>query len=201
MSPLTPEKKAATRERILTEGAKLLREAGITGASVEKVMKAAGLTVGGFYAHFDSKDDLVAELLAKAFLESAGRTHRSAPRTGPEPQAETPADRLRRRARSYLSREHRDHPATGCPLPATLSGLATLGGPARQVLERGIEGMAAQAMANLDGAPAEKRQKALAYVALLVGGLTLSRALGPTPFSDEILKACRDRAVPDGADT
>ncbi len=195
MSPLTPEKKAATREKILTEGAKLLREAGVEGTSVEKVMKAAGLTVGGFYAHFDSKDDLIAELLARAFLESVSR-----PITVPGEPAKTPRDRLRQRAKSYLSRTHRDQPATGCPLPATLSGLATLGGPAREVLARGIEGMAAQAMVNLDGAPAEKRQKALAYVALIVGGLTISRALGPTPLSDEILKACRDLAVPADAD-
>jgi len=195
MSPLTPEKKAATREKILTEGAKVLREAGVEGTSVEKVMKAAGLTVGGFYAHFDSKDDLIAELLARAFLESVSR-----PMTLPGTTPKTPKEKLRQRAKVYLSREHRDQASTGCPLPATLSGLATLGGPARKVLERGIEGMAAQAMMNLEGAPAEKRQKALAYTALIVGGLTIARALGPTPLSDEVLKACRDLAVPADAD-
>jgi len=197
MSPLSPDKKAATHEKILTEGARLLREAGIDGTSVEKVMKAAGLTVGGFYAHFDSKDQMIAELMAKAFTESTERRD-SAFGAAPAEKARPGPERFRQMAKSYLSRSHRDHPEAGCPIPASLSGLATQGGAAREVLARGVEGMAASAQANLTDVEAGKRrQRALATVALMVGGLTLSRALGPTALSDEILKACRDLAAPE----
>ncbi len=213
MPPISPDKKAATHEKILTEGAKLLREAGIDGTSVEKVMKAAGLTVGGFYAHFDSKDQMIAELLAKAFSESATRPGSafndsafsdsdSGSATGSSGAKAAPGPaKLRQSVKSYLSRSHRDHPQTGCPIPASLSGLATAdegGAPARQVLARGVEGMAARTQMNLTNIEAaERRKRALAIVAMMVGGLTLSRALGPTPLSDEILKACRDLAAPE----
>src|SRR5215218_4599542 len=120
MSPTRTEQKERTREEILSSAVQRLRAHGISGASVAEVMKGAGLTVGGFYAHFDSKDSLVG-----AGLRSCMAQMRDVMRKylGPGRGAAAIAPLLA----SYLSPLHRDRPDRGCPIPAVISEAAGAG--------------------------------------------------------------------------
>jgi len=179
------EQKERTRRDILASASRLLRERGIGGASVAEVMKGAGLTVGGFYAHFASKDDLIDASLRQAMRQMWGQL---LPTVGLARGAEAVATVVRR----YLSRTHRDHPAEGCPLPAVVGDVAQGSPIVREALADEL-GRNADTLGELLHGD-ERRQHALALVALMYGGLGLSRALAGTPLSDEILEACRDFA-------
>ncbi|WP_373046832.1 TetR/AcrR family transcriptional regulator [Vulgatibacter sp.] len=171
------EQKAETRERILASAGKLLRERGIAAASVQEVMKGAGLTVGGFYAHFASKEALVDETIRGTIGRARGmllRVHEESAIEGV--------------IRRYLSRRHRDE-AEVCPLPAIAGEIAS-GAPHGTVLAEELAAHA-RALAELLPAGGNRRERALGLLALLFGGLTLARATRGTALSDEILKACR----------
>lgn len=179
------EQKERTRHDILASATRLLREKGIGGASVVEVMKGAGLTVGGFYAHFASKEDLVETSLRQAMRERWSELFAA---LGEVRGAEAVAFLVRR----YLSRAHRDHPAEGCPLPAVVGEVAQAGPAVRDALADELARNAEAFGERIGGL--HRRQRALALVALMYGGLGLARALAGTPLSDEILKACRDFA-------
>src|SRR5689334_2604004 len=103
-----PEHKTRTRERIIRNAARKLRAEGLSGPGVESVMKASGLTVGGFYKHFRSKDELLVEAIAQGFSELIERV---------SSMEGVPArDRWKEIVRWYLSAEHCNHPGTGCPV-------------------------------------------------------------------------------------
>lgn len=176
------DQKERTRADILASASRLLRERGIGGASVAEVMKGAGLTVGGFYAHFASKDELVDASLRHAMRQMWDQL---LPTVGSARGAEAVAAIVRR----YLSRTHRDHPAEGCPLPAVVGDAAQASPMIRDALAEELGRNAETLGALLHGD--RRRHKALALVALMYGGLGLARALAGTPLSDEILEACR----------
>jgi TetR/AcrR family transcriptional repressor of nem operon len=148
-------------------------------------MEGAGMTVGGFYAHFPSKRELVAETVVETLRQSRGTLSAAAgERTG--------AEWLETVARAYLSRPHRDHPEAGCPLPATLGEIAREEAPVREALEGELSAIVSEIAAHLREAGVDDpRGEALAALSLMVGGLSLSRALKGTPLSDAVLKACR----------
>ncbi|KFE72025.1 TetR/AcrR family transcriptional regulator [Hyalangium minutum] len=179
------EQKERTRQAILESAVRLLRERGISGASVAEVMKGAGLTVGGFYAHFDSKEALVGVALRQALGERWRQLLSVVQSSGSEA--------LEVVLRRYLSRRHRDNPAEGCPLPSVVSEAAhAYASPqARDALAEELETWAEGLGALLAGDKGLRRQRALGVIALLSGGLSLARALKGTPLSDEILEACR----------
>lgn len=179
------EQKERTRQDILASAIRLLRERGIGGASVAEVMKGAGLTVGGFYAHFATKEELVDASLRQSMRQLWDELLGA---MGPLRGAEAVAFVVRR----YLSRSHRDHPAEGCPLPAVVGDAAQAGQAVRDALADELVFNAEALGERLGGE--RRRQRALALVALMYGGLGLARALAGTPLSDEILKACRDLA-------
>jgi TetR/AcrR family transcriptional regulator, transcriptional repressor for nem operon len=179
------EQKERTRQDILASAIRLLRERGIAGASVAEVMKGAGLTVGGFYAHFASKEELVDTSLRQSMRQLWDELFAA---MGPARGAEAVAFVMRR----YLSRSHRDHPAEGCPLPAVVGDATHAGQAVRDALADELRRNAELLGERLPGE--QRRQQALALVALMYGGLGLARALAGTPLSDEILKACRDLA-------
>jgi TetR/AcrR family transcriptional repressor of nem operon len=183
--------KAKTRERIITSASRLIRAKGLAGASVGRVMRGAGLTVGGFYAHFRSKRTLDAEALRSAIARMragwfAGLEHRAG------------FDWLAPAVKRYLSTTHRDCPDKGCPLPAVLSELTRADKRTRDVMAESFES-AAQAFA--DHAPEmagiDSRERALATLALCVGGLTIARALGNSRASDEVIQSCIKWALPE----
>ncbi|SDH41633.1 TetR/AcrR family transcriptional regulator [Pseudomonas panipatensis] len=177
------DKKTQTRERILQAAAAALVRRGPLEPSVNEVMSAAGLTVGGFYAHFDSKDALMLE----AFRQTLA-SRRAALKSF---DAATPfSERRALAAAFYLSRKHRDSEGQGCPLPSSLAEAAQLPEGFREALAEHIELMVA--------ALAERPEDAdlvLADLALMVGGLSLARALGQGDLSDRILRAAKKAVI------
>ncbi|WP_426753506.1 TetR/AcrR family transcriptional regulator [Myxococcus sp. Y35] len=181
-----PEHKQATRERILAAAETLFRKEGLAGASVERVMRAAGLTVGGFYAHFGSKDVLFAESVRAFFQRQHGRWLGGL-------EELRGGEWLSHFVRRYLNHHIRDNLETGCILPSVLSDL-TRGTPeARAAISEGLEGLVAEMGARVPGeGGVTARKRALATLALLFGAMTLARATRPLPLSDEILEAARE---------
>jgi len=180
---LKAEQKERTHEAILASASKLLRERGIAGTSVSDVMRGAGLTVGGFYAHFESKEALFAETLRRSFRELWRQLATSA-------QAERAKDRAVSVVRRYLSRAHRDTPEAGCPLPASVAEVARGDASLRTVLAEELSA-SADMLAKVFGGGSEARQRALGAMALMYGGLALARATKGAALSDELLKAAR----------
>ena len=176
--------KERTRARILGAAARLLRREGFRGASVERVMRRAGLTVGGFYGHFGSKGALVAETL-RGFMRARAASWLEG------------LDALRGRAWGeafllrYLNPAQRDDPEHGCLLPSVLSDLAQGKAEVRQVVVEELEALVRGMSPGLgDGAEATARQRALALFVLSVGGLAVARATRRTALSGEVLEAC-----------
>jgi TetR/AcrR family transcriptional regulator, transcriptional repressor for nem operon len=179
------EQKEKSHERILDSASRLLRARGIAGAGVAEVMKGASLTVGGFYAHFASKEALVDEALRRT---AAAMRERLFARLAEKPEGAWVEVVLKR----YLSPAHRDDLDGGCSLPAVVGEVGTTASAHGEALREQIDALASGIEALL---PAEtalpRRSLALGLVALMVGGLSLSRALRGTPLSDEVLKAAR----------
>lgn len=179
------ERKERSHGAILDAAAGLVRKSGIAGARVAEVMKGAGLTVGGFYAHFNSKEDLVDEALRRTAAENRARLFARIEDKPPDKRAEVILKR-------YLSPAHRDESSAGCPFPAVVGEIATTAPEHRAVLAEQIVQLASEMETHLPVSRRwSKRQLALALVALMLGGLSLSRALRRTALSDEVLKACR----------
>jgi TetR/AcrR family transcriptional regulator, transcriptional repressor for nem operon len=181
--------KGRTHEAILASAARILREKGIAGAGVADVMKGAGLTVGGFYAHFDSKEELIEETLRRSSEEVRQRLFDGLEDKPAEKRAEVVLKR-------YLSAEHRDEFAQGCSFPAVIGEIGTTAGEYREVLREQVAALssALEALLPAAGEP-PRRYLAIGLVALMYGGLSLSRALRGTPLSDEVVRACRALGV------
>ncbi len=179
------EQKEKSHETILASAARLVRERGISGARVADVMKGAGLTVGGFYAHFASKEALVDEALRRTGAELRDRLFA---RLDEKPEADRAEVVLKR----YLSAAHRDAGSLGCPLPAVVGEIGTTAAEHRDVLAEQVEALSTRLHEHLPGnRGATGRALALGLVALMVGGLSLARALRGTDLSDEVIRACR----------
>jgi TetR/AcrR family transcriptional repressor of nem operon len=179
------EQKRLSHETILQSGARLLRERGISGARVAEVMEGAGLTVGGFYAHFRSKTDLIDEVLRRAGAQLRDRLFA---RLDQRP----PRDRVEVILKRYLSPAHRELRAEGCPLPAVVGEISTTAPEHGRVVGEQVEAIAAGIQAELPASrPIGRRQLALGLVALMYGGLSIARALRGTALSNEMLNACR----------
>lgn len=178
------QQKSETRRRILAAAEQALRLRGIESPSVGEVMAKAGLTVGGFYAHFESKEALMHEALGAVL---------AAQREVLLEQVDAPAGPAWRQlaARKYLSRGHRDADASCCPLPAVMSQLTQADDATRALLAEHLEAFVAPMTGAAEDAPAARRV-ALADLALMIGAYSLARALGPTPLSDELLAAARE---------
>jgi TetR/AcrR family transcriptional repressor of nem operon len=145
-------------------------------------MRGAGLTVGGFYAHFASKDAMVDETIRRTFAELKARLFERLEGTGP----------LETVLRRYLSRSHRDDLSGGCPLPAIAGEIATGGDAHRDTLVEELEAVERDIEALLPRtSKLSQRQLALGFFALLVGGLTLARAVRGTSLSDDVLRSAR----------
>jgi len=154
-------------------------------------MRDAGLTVGGFYAHFRSKRALDAEVLRAAITRMRRDWFaRLENRAG--------IDWLAPAVKRYLSKTHRDAASDGCPLPAVVSELTRADKSTRKVLAESFETAAREFAARAPATPGiDSRQRAVATLALCVGGLTLARALRGDPASDEVLEACVKWALPE----
>jgi TetR/AcrR family transcriptional repressor of nem operon len=186
------EQRALNHERVLEHASRLVRERGASGFSVPELMAAAGLTQGGFYKHFASKDDLLAEAGAAAF---------AARLTAMVQLAETAADRDAARAQfvgEYLSAGHRDDPGHGCASAALAADAARRDpdDPLRHAFTAGLRDMtgALQAL-HADDAADEPGSEVLAEIATLVGAVVLARATAGDDISDRILSAAREHLL------
>jgi len=166
----------------------MFRESGYDGVGVDAIMNEVGLTAGGFYSHFPSKEALFSEAMAAAL--APGKTLQAAGGS-----ATAAADPFVALIKGYLSRTHRDAVADGCPLPALTPDVARKSDATRESYERQFLGYVNEIEALLPGVSASRRDRALAVVAQCVGGLMLSRAVKDQKLSDQILKSCRDAAM------
>ena len=177
--------KDRTHESILRVATDLVRKHGIGAASVARVMGGAGLTVGGFYAHFASKAELAAEALRQAFRENMGALFKGT-------DGATVAERYDLAIRRYLSRDHRDMRFETCPVPACLSEIDPGEPELRDALVEGVDELVQRLTPMFEDAPdLTARQRALATVATLIGAMALARASRGTEWSDELLLAAR----------
>ncbi len=190
--------KAKTHKRIVAIASKRFREEGLAGVGIADLMKEAGLTVGGFYKHFDSRDDLVAEAVGSA-LGAWKRQVDAAASGGPPVKYESLVD-------DYLSEAHRDQPGTGCPVVALVGDIARSDKRTRalvtQQIRDNIELLATLIHdANEKNKRGARSQAILTYCAL-VGAIGVARAISDDQLSREILKTLavrlkgRPRAAP-----
>lgn len=193
MPRVSREQTAANREAIEDVSARLFREQGINGVSVADLMAAAGLTHGGFYGHFASKDDLAAVACAHAFGQSAARRTKWR-----KPTSDTESA-MQEMVNRYLSIRHRDGAGDGCPAVALAADVAREAPdkPVRAAYLAGIKAMAGGIEALCAGeTPQQRREQALARMATMVGALLLARATSGDPLSAEILTAARAALSP-----
>ncbi|MFJ4717390.1 TetR/AcrR family transcriptional regulator [Streptomyces sp. NPDC088785] len=175
------------RQRVVESASRLFREQGVD-VSVADLMKAAGLTHGGFYKQFASKEALVDEATAHAFAERARQYGADGTAGG------APAEARRALIDTYLSAEHRDDPGRGCPVAGLVTDMARTeaGGEAHRTYARGVEAYARR-LDDEDGAEGAEDGDGggLARLSAMVGALVLARATRGTPLSDEILTTVR----------
>jgi TetR/AcrR family transcriptional regulator, transcriptional repressor for nem operon len=170
------------REHVIDVASRLFRERGFEGIGVADLMKEAGLTHGGFYGQFKSKEDLKVQASRRALSRNKDRWA--------EVLAETPSEKLAALARFYLSDAHRDRRGEGCAL-AALGGDAPRYGPELQTaFKDGIEGYLELLDGIMSASSDEKRRdKTIAALSTMVGALVLSRAVGDEALSQKILSA------------
>ncbi|WP_248798225.1 TetR/AcrR family transcriptional regulator [Pseudomonas sp. MWU13-2105] len=175
------------RESITDAAARLFRERGLKGLSLVEVMGAAGLTHGGFYGHFESKEALAAEACNRSFQQSDERWQQTAEALGHGEKARQAI------VERYLSSEHRDTPGEGCPMAAFCGDLAheDRDSELRRNYVKGLETLLDTYSSLLDAKDPHVRQKALVQQALLVGALTLARSTRGQALSDEFLGAAK----------
>ncbi len=177
---VTREQAAANRRKIVHVASTLFRQHGFDGIGVADIMKGAGLTHGGFYGHFASKDDLAAEACTRALGGGDWA----------EGLAGTPNPSLGAVVRGYLSPRHRDDPAHGCLFAALGSDVVRQPRAVRRAFTEAVRLRVDALLKLLPGRSADARRKrALATMAGLVGALILSRAVDDHKLSDEILDA------------
>ena len=176
------ERAAQNRDRIVEAAAQRFRERGFDGIGVADLMKEAGLTHGGFYGHFSSKEGLIAEASARALTRSLALWNKLAERA--------PRDPLSAIAGVYLTSRHRDNPGAGCLLAALGPDVSRQGPAVRRAVTEYVRS-ACDLLAKL--APckskAARRQKAITTYATLVGAMVMARAVDDRALSQEILDA------------
>ena len=184
-------RKQRTRERILASAGRVFRRKGYAGSGVDELMREAGLTHGGFYAHFASKEALFAEAVVRAL----GRTVELMEKEAGDLEG---VAWLRGAVGRYLSRAHLEAVEEGCPMPALVSELGRAGDAPREAFEARMLELLADVEDKVPPGPGlQPADRTLATVALCVGGVSLARAVKDPALADRILRACRELAVPE----
>ena len=180
-----PEHKTRTRDRIVRNAARKFRAEGLSGPGVASVMKASGLTVGGFYKHFRSKDELLAEAIAQGFSDSSERIRSSL-------QAVPHQDRWKELVRLYLSAEHCDRPDTGCPVAALATEIAR----AKSSVRKRIAGLMKAWVEFMPGATAKQRERNFFVIfSAMAGAVSIARILPKAAERQEVLAGMRDHLL------
>lgn len=175
-------KAAENRELIIDVAAKLFRERGFDGIGVADLMKSAGLTHGGFYGNFASKEALLAEACTRALEQSLEAMKKAIDGSGEKA--------LSAIAAAYLSPTHRDRPGEGCAIAALGAEAARHDSAVRGAFSQGVRSMVDALTGQLPGkSKRAKRERVLAILASMIGGLVLSRAVDDAELSDEVLQS------------
>jgi TetR/AcrR family transcriptional repressor of nem operon len=183
------EHKLETHARIVKRASVRLREKGAHGIGVADLMKDAGLTHGGFYAHFDSREALVIEAFAHAMDRSTEHWRKLAERTPPEQRMAAIVD-------SYLTPVHRDDPGHGCAIPALSAEIARESPKTRKAFAAKLEQMIDALAVQIPDLPRKAaRKQAMAAIATMMGTLVMARVAGNGEFSDEILNSGREAVL------
>jgi TetR/AcrR family transcriptional regulator, transcriptional repressor for nem operon len=183
------EHKLETHARIVKKASVRLREKGAHGIGVADLMKDAGLTHGGFYAHFDSREALVIEAFAHAMDRGTERWRKLAEQTPVEQRFASIVD-------SYLTPLHRDDPGHGCAIPTLGAEIARESPKTRKAFAAKLEQMIDMLADQLPDVPRKAaRKQATATIATMIGTLVMARVAGNGEVSDEILAAGRDAAL------
>jgi TetR/AcrR family transcriptional repressor of nem operon len=173
-----------TRALVLSIAAAEIRTHGPNGVSVAGIMKRAGLTHGGFYAHFGSKDELLAAAIGEMFLNSAAMAKAMlADAHGFE--------RLRSFVRAYVSRSHRDSPEQGCALTTLANDIARASPIVRAEFDSGAKRLADRLAAMIPDSVPDRIEIGQALLSEMVGAVSLSRAISNASLSDAVLKNAR----------
>ena len=177
-----------TRNRILAAAGRLLRRHGYAGVSVAKIMSAAGLTHGGFYAHFKSKEELFSAMVGEEFdFTNQLRKLSDVPNVADNARAAVASN-------YYLDPKNSDRVAPACTLASSTQDVARAKAKTKKAFTRSFKSLLDEyeaAIGTTEGKP-EMRQRALAAIATCVGGLVLSRALAEKDLASELLNACKD---------
>ena len=181
---VTRDQATQNRDRVVKTAARLFRERGFDGIGVSDLMKAVGLTHGGFYAQFPSKEHLMAEAATRAADERAAALHQ---------QLQEAHDKgVAGFAERYLSRRHRDNPGEGCYMATLGIDVARQGSLVRDSFTKSVRSaLAILAEAEKAGSEKAGRRQAIADYAMMVGGMVLARAVSDEDLSDEILSTLK----------
>jgi TetR/AcrR family transcriptional repressor of nem operon len=176
------EDKAKSHDRILEITAERIRQEGTAAPGVAEIMKAAGLTHGGFYKHFSSRDDLVAEAVECALAQGDGTM---------ADIIDGQSDPLAAFVDQYASREHCEQPGEGCAVVSLGGDVAHGDDRMRAAYRDRVASYLTNLEALVGGDPATARQRAVASLSALVGGVLVARAMGDDPLADEVLADVR----------
>lgn len=176
---MSEEEKIKSHARIVASASRLFRERGLEGASVADVMQDAGLTHGGFYKHFDSKDALAERALESAFAEFVGALE------GDRAEEAFAAYRT-----LYLSRDHLAQPGRGCPVAALGAEIARESTRLKAAFGAGVRRVVDAIAGSRRGSAAARRAAAMREFSMLVGAMVIARASDPA-LAEEVLAACR----------
>lgn len=178
---------AKRHAEIISQTSKMLRQRGIVGTSLADLMAAVGLTHGGFYKHFNSKDTLVAQATEKIFAEINSQFEERSRSEGPKAALKAYVDQ-------YLSLAHIKSPELGCAIPSFAPDISREQASIRGVFTAGLKTTITLITDGLSSPAAERQGKALELMALLAGAVSMARATNDQKLSAEIIASARKRA-------
>ena len=181
-----PEHKVETHQKIVKDASRRVRTEGITGAAVSAVMRDAGLTHGGFYKHFGSKDELLMESLSEAFRETADRLARIA-------EESQPKTAWKAIVKAYLSPEVCDHAEYGCPLTALAPELARSDKAMKAWIFEELKKYKSRMLPFMPGQrPADKERAFFSIFSTMIGAIEIARMLPEPAMREKVLASARD---------
>jgi TetR/AcrR family transcriptional repressor of nem operon len=184
-----PDHKAKTRSRILKNAARRLRAEGLNGPGVATLMKASGLTVGGFYKHFRSKDELLAEAVEEGFSEFGENVFAALEKV-------PPAERWKAIVRWYLSPEHCEHPDRGCPIAALAPEIARASPAVKKKVSGLMKARRARMLRFMPGATTPEREQSFNTIFTSMAGAVAVARIFPDPREREsLLNSVRDHLL------
>lgn len=181
-----PEHKVEVHRKILKDASRRVRAEGIAGAAVSSVMRDAGLTNGGFYKHFGSKNDLLRESLSEAFQEIAERLTQVAEKS-------KPGTAWKEIVKAYLSLEHCDHTESGCPLAALAPELARADHAMKGAIRREMIQYKSRLLPLMPGRRAADKERAFSAIfSTMIGAVAIARILPERAARARVLASARD---------